>query len=352
MAYTTIDNPELYFQIKLYTGNGTDDTAITLDGAEDMAPNFVWIRKRNATEDFVLFDTVRGATKYIKSNSNAAEATDTGSLKSFDSDGFTLGTAGRSNNNTNTYVAWCWKAGTTSGISGSADITPSAYSISQAAGMSIIKYTGSTGATRTVLHGLGAAPDMIFIKMLDGGTNGWIVGGNNITSNWGGVLVLNNTAATFTNAYFGGAVPNSTTFSISNTSEVNSANTHIAYCFRSIQSYSKFGSYIGNANVNGPFVHLGFKPAWVMIKEASATSGWILHNDKMNDNINPMQNFLQPNEQGVESDNANLAVDFLSNGFKVRNDKGDTNTSGSTMIYMAFAEAPLVNSNGVPCTAR
>ena len=116
MAYTTIDDPELYFQIKLYTGNGTDDTAITLDGAEDMAPNFVWIKKRNSAEDHVLFDTIRGATKYIKSNANEAEATDTGSLKAFASDGFTLGTAGRSNNNTNLFLACCWKESATAGF--------------------------------------------------------------------------------------------------------------------------------------------------------------------------------------------------------------------------------------------
>ena len=115
MAYTTIDNPELYFQTKLYTGNGTDDTAITLDGAEDMAPNFVWIKKRNSAEDHVLFDTIRGATKYIKSNANEAEATDTGSLKAFASDGFTLGTNGNVNESgSETYASWNWLAGTSS----------------------------------------------------------------------------------------------------------------------------------------------------------------------------------------------------------------------------------------------
>jgi len=352
MAYTPIDDSEAHFQTKLYTGNGTDDTAITLDGAEDMAPDFVWIKKRNSAENHVLFDTVRTATKYLFADTNAAEATDTGSLKAFTSDGFTLGTAGRSNNNTNTFAAWCWKAGTTSGISGSADITPSAYSISQAAGMSIVKYTGSTGATRTVLHGLGSAPDMIFIKMLTGGTNGWIVGGNNIVSNWGGVLVLNNTAAIFTNAYFGGAVPNSTTFSISNTSEVNSANTHIAYCFRSIQGFSKFGSYIGNANDNGTFVYTGFKPAFVIIKKRDGSDGWNMWDNKINP-FNEVTKFLSPDSNEAEqTGSSDHQLDFLSNGFKCRESGGETNGSGGNYIYLAWAEAPFVNSNGVPCNAR
>ena len=347
MAYTTINDPGLFFNTKIYTGDGSVSQAQTGLGFQ---PDFNWTKARALVEGQVLFDSVRGATQTIYSSSNATQSAIASNLISFDSDGFTMGNNGEVGQSTENYVSWCWKMGTTTGIAGSADITPSAYSFNQTTGMSIIKYTGSAGAIRTVLHGLGAAPDMIFIKRLTNGTDGWIVGGNNIVSTWAGVLVLNNNSGIFTNAYFGGAVPNSTTFSVSDTSEVNGANDYIAYCMRSIQGFSKFGSYTGNGNVNGTFVYTGFKPAFVMAKQNSGSANWIITDNKR-DPHNVASKELYPNNGNVEGTDTDYYVDFLSNGLKWRGPGAATN-GAATYTYAVFAANPFVNSGAVPNNAN
>jgi len=346
MAYTTIDDPGLFFNTKLYTGNGSTQT-ITGVGFQ---PDFTWIKDRDALEAHTLQDAVRGAGERLYSSSTAEESNSAISITSWNSDGFALGAGGEVNTNTDNFVSWNWKMGTTTGIAGSADITPSAYSFNQTTGMSVIKYTGSAGAIRTVLHGLGSAPDMIIIKQLTGGTNGWIVGGNNIVSNWGGVLVLNNNSGIFTNPYFGGAVPNATTFSISNTSEVNTSGTYVAYCMRSIQGFSKFGTYTGNGNVNGTFVYTGFKPAFVMAKQNSGAANWIITDNKR-DPYNVASKELYPNNTNIEGTDADYYVDFLSNGLKWRGAGAATNAA-ATYTYAAFAANPFVNSGAVPNNAN
>ena len=176
MAFTTINNPELYFQVKLYTGTGSE-LAITLPGSENMQPDLIWNKERSGTEGQNWTDSVRGVTKYVMSNNNDAESTNAQSVKSFDSDGFTLGTFDGMNTSSETYVAWCWKAGTTSGITTNAatDITPSAYSFNQTAGFSIIQYTGNDTANQQIAHGLGVAPHQIIVKSSSNSSTNWAV---------------------------------------------------------------------------------------------------------------------------------------------------------------------------------
>jgi hypothetical protein len=337
MAYTTIDDPELYFQIKLYTGNGTDDTAITLDGAEDMAPNFVWIKKRNSAEDHVLFDTIRGATKYIKSNSEDAEATDTGSLKSFNSDGFTLGTAGRSNNNTNTFVAWCWKESAT-------------------AGFDIVSYSG-TGSARTQAHSLSAKPNWIIAKKTSASGGAWFVYLTGAVPATNYMKLNEDQATSASSSMWNNTEPTSSVFSLGTSSDVNGDGvTYVAYLWRSVQGFSKFSNFVGNGNVDGTFVYTGFRPAFIILKSVTGSGdGWFMANNKSNP-FNRVNKNLFANLTNAESTNGTAAgdknLDFLSNGFKIRTTNSECNSSGVNYIYLAFAESPFVNSNGAPCNAR
>ena len=171
MAYTTIDDPSEYFHIQLYTGNNTDDRSITNDAnAGDFSPDWLWIKNRSGTNGHALVDTTRGATKVIRSNATNAEETEANAIQAFETDGFQIGTSGLVNTNSNNYVAWQWKAnGGSASASGSESGLNAAYSrqTNSTAGFSIITYTGlgtSGSGSPVVPHGLGAKPDMLWIK--------------------------------------------------------------------------------------------------------------------------------------------------------------------------------------------
>ena len=351
MAFISF-KPSDFFSTKLFSGTGAAQS-ITGVGFQ---PDFSLIKCRSGAEYWNLTDSPRGVTKNLSTNVNATESTEAQRITAFDSDGFSLGTNDQTNLSGGNFVSYNMKMGTTSGIAGTADITPSAYSFNQAKGMSIVVYTGNAGAIRTVLHGLGSAPDMIIIKQLTSSTNAWIVGGNNITSDWGGVLVLNTGASIFTNAYFGGAVPNATTFSISDTSEVNSSGTYVAYSFRSIKGFSKFGSYTGNtSSTNGPFINLGFRPAVMIIKNQNQAEAWQLF-DNRRIGYNTANYRLYPNDAAVEAASTDYG-NITANGFKITTGSGstsqhDVNGGNQTYTYMAWAEDPIVGSGGTPGVAR
>jgi len=355
-VYTTIDNPELYFQTKIYAANNTDSTAITLDGDEDMSPNMCWWKNRSDAYSHRIIDTVRGVTKILPVDTDAAEATNSNALASFDSDGFTLNADGDGYGlnyaNAHNIVAWCWKGGTTSGITTNAatDITPSAYSFNTTAKFSIAQYAGATTAGQ-LAHGLGVTPTFHMIKKTSG-TGNWQVYSKAVGNT--ATLSLNQNYATDANAYYyNNTDPDSVNITLgsgsSNTSVNTSGQTYMCYSFADVQGYSKFGSYTGNGNADGAYVHLGFKPAFVLWKHKSDTYGWYMLDNKR-DTYNPENSFLYSNLSNAEADNT--FMDFLSNGFKIRESGGGSNESGSTYIYAAFAEAPFVNSNGVPCNAR
>jgi len=345
-AYTTIDNPELYMQVKLYTGNGTDDTAITLDGDENMQPDLVWLKRRDNAGRNRLFDSVRGATKWLRVDDTDAEGTAADSLKSFDSDGFTLGADSASgginvNINNETMVAWCWKE--------SAD-----------SGMDIVSYTGN-GSTRTISHSLSAVPHLMIQKKLSGSA-AWTVYHHKMASDpETDYLYLSSTAAVADyNLHWNDTAPTSSVFTLGTDTSINGdGSTNIMYLFTGKQGFSKFGSYTGNGNADGPYIYTGFRPAWVMIKRTDSTNGWFIMDDQRvgfnsaTTNSATLGNVeLNANTSRSEAEGNTNMMDILSNGFKCRQSGSDSNTSGGTYIYMAFAKAPFVNSNGVPCNAR
>ena len=352
MAYTTIDDPSKYFQIALYTGNaGTNN--IVNDGNSDLQPDWVWIKNRSTGgKDHGLFDSTRGTTKQLNSNNNNAENTVSTSLTAFNSDGFTLGADGGPNANSDSHVAWQWKAngGTTStNSSGSSNSTVQANTT---AGFSIVKRTGTGSAGATYGHGLGAVPDVIINKGLN--SNEWYsyfkaIGGG---THW---IDLSGTGAKVDDAnMWNDTDATSTLFTVGNSGGSNGSSVeYIAYCFTSIQGYSKFGSYTGNANDDGPFIYTGFKPKFAIFKASSASGeGWAIR-DSARSPFNQMSHKLSANVNAAEGTTADdNDCDFLSNGIKLRSNDNQMNKTGTTFIYIAFAEHPFVSSEGVPVTAR
>jgi len=352
MAYTTIDKPSDYFNTKLYTGTGSSN-AVTGVGFQ---PDWTWIKSRTATEAHRIIDSVRGAEEEIYSNLNDAEFNEAQGLKSFDSDGFTVGTTPGYNGNNKNIVSWNWKAGTSftnDASSTSVGDIDSDGSVSATAGFSIAKFTTTGSSVQTVAHGLGSIPDMYIVKGRANGTH-WFVYHKDIGNTH--YLKLNATEAKTDNPMWGDTSPTSTVFSIN--PDNFGATTSIGYFFKSIKGYSKFGSYTGNGNADGTFVYTGFKPAWTLIKRTdSATGGsWILFDNKRGTNvINPVDVVMAASNNQSESDwGTTYDCDYLSNGFKWRmnGSGGYNNISGGTYIYMAFAENPFTTSTGVPATAR
>ena len=347
MAYTTIDNPELYFQTKLYTGNSTQ-TAITLDGSENMQPDWVWIKTRSASNGHTLIDSVRGVTKRLASHNNQGDVTDSTMFVSFDSDGFTLGSDSNdyTNYNNQTHAAWNWKAGGSASSNSNGSIT-SSVSASTTAGFSIVSYTG-TGSSATIGHGLGSAPGVVIIKERTSAGE-WVFGHTSL--GFTKFIEFNSTGASQTNSTrFNDTAPTSSVFSIGTANDVNtSGNNHIAYCFAEKKGYSKFGSYTGNGNADGTFVYTGFKPSMVIYKKSSGTENWFIHDNKRQ-GFNADNELLFPDLSNAEG--TVNRIDLLSNGFKATTSDGGINGSGASYIFMAFAESPFTNSNGVPNNAR
>jgi len=346
MAYTTINKPTDYFNTKLYTGNGTDATGITGVGFQ---PDFTWIKSRSDGSWHNLFDVIRGATTRLNSNSTSADNTASTTLQSFDTDGFTVGTGGDVNGNTINYASWNWLASNTTASNTDGSIT-STVSANTTSGFSIVSYTG-TGSTATVGHGLGVTPKMIITKNRSS-VETWRP--YHVALGAGQALALNDVNATDTDAaYWSNTAPTSSVFTVGTTAGTNgSGNSMIAYCFADVQGFSKFGSYTGNGNADGPMVYTGFKPAWVMMKRTDTTNDWFIF-DSTRNTFNETDLRISANSNGAESDQTGSnPIDILSNGFKCRGNAGATNASGGSYIYMAFAEQPLVGTNDIPATAR
>jgi hypothetical protein len=348
MSYSEIDKPDLYFNTKLYTGNGSTQS---ISGV-GFAPDWVWIKKRSGgtARSHQLYDVIRTATKYLHSDSTDAEGTFANGLTSFDSDGFSIGDNDGVNGNTFTYVGWSWVANGT-GSSNTAGTISSTVSANTTSGFSIVSYTG-TGSAATIGHGLGAVPRMIIVKNRDQADAWQVYHAANTSAPETDYLVLNTTAATADNINrWNDTLPTSTLFSIGNGVEVNTnTEKYIAYCFAEVKGYSKFSSYTGNGSTDGTFVYTGFKPAWVMVKRTDSTDTWnILDNKRRTINPNINRLFADLNQAEVTSGDR---LDFLSNGFKLRTTNGDHNASGGTYIYMCFAENPFTTSSGIPVTAR
>ena len=346
MAYTTINKSTAHFNTKLYTGTGSEN-AITGVGFQ---PDLTWIKNRDTTDWHRLQDAVRGATKELYSNANDDESTLAQSLKSFNTDGFTLGTLGEVNTSSENYASWNWKAGGGQGSSNTDGSINTTYtSVNTTAGFSISTYTG-TGSAATVGHGLGVAPKMIITKNISTTTN-WHVYHEAIGATKYLHLNLTNAEGTASSVW-NNTAPTSSVFSIGTGDGTNkSGDTIVAYCFAEKTGYSKFGFYTGNGSTDGAFAYTGFKPAFLLWKNSSAAEGWWIVDNKRTI-INPTNNLLRADQNAAELvGNANLKLDLLSNGFKLRQTDGALNSSGAKFIYMAIGQT-MVGSNNVPATAR
>ena len=336
--YTTIDNPAKNFNTVLYTGDGNAGRTVTGVGFQ---PQWLWIKERSSTSTHSLTDIIRGANERLQSTSTDAEFdTGTDNVRSFDSDGFTLGTGGQVNENTQTYASWNWLAGGSASSNGDGSITTN-VSTNQTAGFSIVSYTG-TGSAGTIGHGLGTTPAMGIFKNRSAGSTHWRVWHQNLDNDK--ILELSDTTVAHTpgTADFNISNNSSTVWGLSTNSQSNgSGNSMIAYIFAEKQGYSKFGQYEGNANANGPFIYTGFLPAFVMAKNIDAAENWIIFDNKRPGH-NLTDALLKPNLSNAES-TSGVKFDLLSNGFKARVSDAEGN-SDATFIYMAFAEHPFVTA--------
>ena len=354
-AYTAIDDSEAYFQPVIYTGTGSSQ-AVTLPGSTDMQPDVVWINGRDQANMDQWYDSQSGVLKFISPNIASGEETLSGTgtaagMSAFGSDGFTVLTHNGINKSSQLYVALCWKAGGSGSANTAGSINTTATSVDTTHGFSIMQYEGNVTAGATIGHGIGAAPHFMIFKNIDASRSWYIYHHKNTAAPATDYLKLDTNAAT---ADFDGlwndTAPSSTLVTLGDGSDTNGdGETHIAYCWTEVQGFSKFGTYTGNGNADGPFVYTGFKPAFVILKRTASSNSWQLGDNKRTPN-NPANIFLFPDTSGAEE--SFTLYDSLSNGFKIRSSTSAINTSGEAFIYMAFAEAPFVNSEGVPNNAE
>ena len=341
----TVKKGTEYFNTVVYEGNSTTNS-ITGVGFQ---PDLVWIKQRNAAENHFLTDAVRGAGIHLRSDTTLSENDDSATFTAFTSDGFSLTGTGPAepqiNDDTDTYVAWNWKANG-SGSANTDGTIDSTVSVNADAGFSIVSFEG-TGSDGSVGHGLGVTPSVVIFKNRDVDTTNWSVQsplfGNRVELN------LNNSGDDSTDSRLGDSDNwSSTIFKVNTYDDQNkSGDEIIAYCFAEVEGYSKFGTYTGNgSSTDGVYIYLGFKPAFVMFKGISVASNWCIL-DSTRDTFNLTESTMQANETAQESTTLS-DCDFLSNGIKMRSVvSNDTNVSGQTYLYMAFAEVPFKHANAV-----
>ena len=335
----SIINPEKHFKCVTYTGNASTQK-INLG----FKPDMIWFKSRQSSSTFGSADSVRGASKLVYQNTSQAEET-SGSgrdLASFDDDGFTLGNPqilSSTNGSGLSIVAWCWKAGGAAVSNTDGDQTTQ-VSVNEKAGFSIVTYTG-TGSNTNIGHGLGAAPNIVITKSRST-TGSWAVLDTvgNSSAEYGLFLNDNGGYSSYQGGtYWNDTLPTSTVFRVSSNAATNASGvTYVAYCWTSIPGFSQFGKYTGTGSNDGTFIYTGFRPAWVTVKNTSASNNWQTW-DNARETSNVMQKILEFNDASTTDDaSSNTAIDFLSNGFKHRTNFQRSNTDGATYLYMAFAE--------------
>jgi hypothetical protein len=353
---STITNGAAYMAATLYTGNGTSQTIANTASSASFQPDLIWTKSRSGAGNHSWVDSVRGTSLQLSTTAaggagTASEVTDATEITAITSTGFSVGNstgAGYSTNaNTTTYVGWQWKAGGTSSSNTNGTIT-STVSAGATQGFSVVTYTGNSTSGATIGHGLGVAPQMIIVKRRTGAVTDWIVYHISMaTTPQNGYLSLNGTAGyTAYSAVWNNTAPSTTSpyvFSVGNDPAVNVGTSYVAYCFAAVKGYSAFGSYTGNNDPNGPFVFLGFRPRWILVKSTAATTNWHLQ-DTSRSPYNAANNLLFPNLTNGDYTTAGVEIDILSNGFKIRDTNADYNASGNTFIYAAFAENPFQNA--------
>jgi hypothetical protein len=337
MAYTTIDKSTLFQNNVLYNGDGTaigsGGNVITGVG---FSADMTWLKERSSTSGHHLFDTARGATKKITPDSTAVEATNAETLASWQSDGFTVGDAGGANESGQTYVAWNWKMGTTSGLSGGT-ITPSAYSINTTAKQGVYAYSGTA--------------TLLIIKALTG-TNPWAVWQKDLAATEGFVLNTNAAKATGLTNILNSTTPTDTLISLGTDGQSNGSGIdYILYAFCDVKGYAKTSTYKGTGqNTQGQFIYTGFRPSFVLIKNWAGSEDWHLYDNKREYSGNLANKTLDPNTTAAEYTISD-GLDLYSNGFRTWTSASALNTAGQEYLYAAFGQS-MVGSNGIIGTAR
>ena len=329
----TIADGSDYFDAKLYTGNGTTASSTQAITGFSFSPDFLWAKVRTAVSGHSIYDTVRAITQRL-SSSQTTIFNNEDIFESFDSNGFTVkGNSNPTNALNEAYIAWAWDAGTSTASNTDGSISANVRA-NQSAGFSIVKATISSSGT--IGHGLNAKPHMVFRKRMDG-TSDWYVAVD--TGSVEGYLLLNSTAAITSQSQ------NFTTNTFDAAWLGNSGEEWINYTFAPVAGYSAFGSYTGNGSTtDGPFVYTGFRPRWILFKNASSsTYGWYLLDTARNE-YNVAATYIFPDSNAAEGTASVSIVDFLSNGFKPRAQGEYVNKSGDTYIYAAFAEHPFKTS--------
>ena len=314
----TIVKGNQYMDATTYTGNGSTQNVTNAGG---FSPDLVWGKRRDSAGNHNLYDKLRGVTNYLSSNGTGAEISGVTGVTAFNANGFSIGSHPDMNASAGAYVAWQWKEGATQGID-------------------VITYSGN-GSTQNVSHSLGIAPSMIIVKSRNNVQN-WLVYHKAIGA--GQYLLLHATsAATSSTTPWNNTAPTSSVFSVGADNGTNGTGyTYVAYCFAEIAGFSKFGSYTGNGSTDGPFVYTGFRPRFIIYKNSSATSSWVIFDSSRN-SYNVCNSYLLPDSAAVEGTSA--VIDFLSNGFKLRAADSANNGNGNTIIYACFAENPFAQAN-------
>ena len=368
-AYTPIDDSSAYFQATLYNGDSNNSTVITNTGNSNLQPDFIWIKSRNhgnaGTGGHMWFDSSRGIksttgsdSPFLVSNSTSGDQTNANGLQAVGTNSFTPGSMTRTNETGDNYVAWQWKmnGGTTSSNSDGGYTTT--VQVNSDAGMSIVTYTGSGGnspTATTIGHGLGAVPKFIIIRARNR-TENWHV--FHYSAGTGGFMLDSNTAHN-NNSVLGDTLPTSSVYKLGTDLRMNGGYNYVAYCFADVQGYSKFGAYYGNGQHVGPFIHTGFKPGLIIVKQEDSTEPWVMF-DYARNPFNITNNKLCPHSPAAENGLATTDdgsgqynfIDVCSNGFKCRHNSAAVNGNGARILYAAWAQNPFVTSGGVAGTAK
>jgi hypothetical protein len=337
---STIIKGNTVMDATLWAGNNATPRSFT--NAASFRPDFVWIKNRTTVDWHGLYDVARGGNNVMYSNTTAAQQTNepNGYLSAFNSNGFTVVNGASTANNVNAtgsnYVGWQWQAAS-SAVTNTSGTISAQVRANTTAGFSIVTYTGNGGATASVGHGLGVAPKVVLIKSRST-TGNWTFFTTSIDGSYD-YLILNLTDAKVDST---ATAPTSSVFNLITAGSLNTnAVTYVAYCWAEIAGFSSIGSYTGNGSSDGPFVYTGFRPKYLLVKNASAAQNWNVY-DSTRDPFNVVDLSLQPNLAAAEFTEVNY--DFVSNGFKVRTTNAGLNGNGNTIIYMAFAENPFKNA--------
>jgi len=345
------------FQALGYTGSG-GTVSRTFTGNSNMKPDIVWIKGRSETSDHNIFDAARGVQKLLEINNTngtnpPAESTDSNSVTAFETDGFALGSSDAVNKSDVTYVAWSWNAGNSGSSNTTGSINTTTTYVDTSSGISISTYTGNGSDGATIGHGLGVTPaTVLIIPRSDGGSSTY----NRVLSNWEfGVtafteeLALNASSAAESSSNSVKSA-SSTTITFGTDNNVNgSSKTYVAYAFAEVIGFSRFGSYIGNGNVLGPYNYCGFSPSFVLVyRTTSGDNVPLVDNARSTYNVAGVR--LYSNSTVIDQEATTL--DFLANGFKIRDTDSSLNTLEHSYTFMAFAAHPFGGSNVAPATAR